>query len=282
MKINCNGKILSLGQKTIIMGILNVTPDSFSDGGNYTEIDAAVAHAKQMVEEGADIIDIGGESTRPGAPKITVEEEIKRVIPILKAVIKEVDVLISVDTYKAAVAEAALKNGAHIINDVWGFQKEPEIAAVIAKYKAAGIAMHNRQKNESQDTHNRRDFDYEQDIMLSIKDFFEKTFKIAKDAQLKQENIILDPGIGFGKRASQSIEVLSKLEVLKSFNQPLLLGTSRKSVIGEILDLPSHQRLEGTIATNVLGVMKGYDIVRVHDVKEHVRALKVIDAIIRG
>lgn len=282
MKLNCNGKTLVLGDKTIIMGILNVTPDSFSDGGIYNEIDAAVAHAKRMVNEGADIIDIGGESTRPGAPKISVEEEINRVIPILKAVMKEVDVLISVDTYKAEVAKAALENGAHIINDVWGFQKEPEIAEIIAKFNAVGIAMHNRQKNERMDTHNRRDFDYEEDIMLSIKKFFEKTFQVAKSAHLKRENIILDPGIGFGKRGSQSIEVLSRLEELKELNQPLLLGTSRKSVIGEILDLPSQERLEGTIATNVLGVMKGYDIIRVHDVKEHVRALKVVDAIIRG
>lgn len=276
-----NGKKIILGEKTLIMGILNVTPDSFSDGGKYNEIDKAVIHAKKMVAEGADIIDIGGESTRPGAPKISVKEEIERVLPILKAVREAVEVPISIDTYKAEVAKVALEHGANIVNDVWGFQAQPKIAEYIAQHDAIGIAMHNKQKKVSKDTHNKRNFDYEEDIMESIKAFFAKTFEIASNAGLSKDKIILDPGIGFGKKATQSIEVMRRLEELKTLESPLLLGTSRKSFIGSILNLPSNKRVEGTIATNVIGAMYGYDIVRVHDVKEHKRALQVTDAIVR-
>ncbi|MGM0378185.1 MAG: dihydropteroate synthase [Bacillota bacterium] len=280
MEIKCNGKKLTLGKKTLIMGILNVTPDSFSDGGKFNESSSALKHAKKMIKEGADIIDIGGESTRPGAPKISVEEELGRVIPILKLLRDKLDVLISVDTSKAKVAKKALENGANIINDVWGFQREPEIAKHIAKHDALGIAMHNKQK-KSPTKHNLRDIKYEKDIMKEIKDFFKVTFDIAKSEGLSKEKIILDPGIGFGKKAEESIEVMSRLEELNDLGCPLLLGTSRKSFIGKILDLDTNQRLEGTLATNIIGAIKGYDIIRVHDVLEHKRALTVTDKIMK-
>ncbi len=270
MILNCNGKELEIGKKTLIMGILNVTPDSFSDGGKFNDIESAIKQAKKMQDEGADIIDIGGESTRPGSKKVNEEEEIKRVIPVLKELKKEVDVVLSVDTSKANVAKIALENGANIINDVWGLQNEPEIANHIAKYDVPVIIMHNKINNE-----------YQKDIIESMKDFFNVSLEIAKKAGIKKENIFLDPGIGFGKDPEQSIEVMSRLNELNELGYKMLLGTSRKSMIGYILDLPSDQRLEGTIATNVIGVMNGYDIVRVHDVKEHVNALKVADRIYR-
>ena len=270
MVLNCNGKELEIGKKTLIMGILNVTPDSFSDGGKFNNIESAIKQAKKMVDEGADIIDIGGESTRPSSKEINEEEEINRVIPILKELNKEIDIIISVDTSKANVAKVALENGANIINDVWGLQKESEIANHIAKYNVPVVIMHNKINNE-----------YEKDIIESMKDFFNVSLEIAKKAGIKEENIFLDPGIGFGKDPEQNIEVMSRLDELNELGYKMLLGTSRKSMIGYILDLPSDQRLEGTIATNVIGVMNGYDIVRVHDVKEHVNALKVADRIYR-
>ncbi|MDM8533418.1 dihydropteroate synthase [Clostridiaceae bacterium HSG29] len=261
---------MEIGKKTLIMGILNVTPDSFSDGGKFNNIDNALSHAKKMQDEGADIIDIGGESTRPGSDKVDEDEEISRVIPILKKLKKEIDVIISVDTSKANVAKVALENGANIINDVWGLQKEPEIANYIAEYDVPVVIMHNKINNI-----------YENDIIESMKEFFSVSLEIAKKAGIKKENIFLDPGIGFGKDPEQNIEVMARLDELNEIGYKMLLGTSRKSMIGYILDLPSDQRLEGTIATNVIGVINGYDIVRVHDVKEHVNALKVTDRIYR-
>lgn len=270
-ELNLRGHKIEIGKRTYVMGILNVTPDSFSDGGKFTNMDLAIKHAKQMVMDGADIIDIGGESTRPGAAKVGVEEEIIRVIPIVEKMVNEVDAPISVDTYKAKVAEEALKVGAHMINDVWGLQREPEIANVIAKYDVPVCVMHN------QDGTN-----YSEDIILSMKKFFEKSIKIAKDAGIKDENIILDPGIGFGKTVEQNIHVMNRLCELNSLGYPVLLGTSRKSMIGKILDLPADQRVEGTLSTSVIGIMHGCEIVRVHDIRENVRAIKVADAIIRG
>jgi len=268
--LECNGKNLELGKKTIVMGILNVTPDSFSDGGEYNTIESAEEQCGLMLSEGADIIDIGGESTRPGSKPVTEAEEIDRVIPVLKRLKNSYDVFISVDTSKAHVAKLALENGANMINDVWGLQKEPEIAKHIAEYNVPVVMMHNQENNK-----------YEEDIIESMKIFFEKSLDIAYKAGIKKENIILDPGIGFGKDPEQNIEVMARLDEIKALGFPLLLGTSRKSMIGYILDLPSDERLEGTIATNVIGVMNGYDIIRVHDVKEHVRAMKVTDRIVR-
>ncbi|WP_432408269.1 dihydropteroate synthase [Wukongibacter sp. M2B1] len=270
VKINAGKYELNLGTRTYIMGILNVTPDSFSDGGDFTSVNIAVNHAKDMILEGADIIDIGGESTRPGSTEVGAEEELERVLPVVERLVKEIDVPISVDTYKAAVAEAVLKAGAHIINDIWGLQRDPDIAAVVARYDVPVIMMHNQNGT-----------DYDKDIMEEISDFFRKSIEIALNAGIKKENLILDPGIGFGKTPDQNILVMSKLGELNDLGYPILLGTSRKSMLGKILDLPPKERVEGTVATTVMGIMQGMDIVRVHDIKENLRAARVTDAIVR-
>ncbi|WP_350343068.1 dihydropteroate synthase [Proteinivorax tanatarense] len=268
--IRCGKYKLQLGVKTYIMGILNITPDSFSDGGDHYSIEEAIKHAKYMVSQGADIIDVGGESTRPGAEEVTLDVELKRVVPIVKELAKQTDVPISVDTYKAKVAEETLQAGAHIINDVWGLQKDPEMAPVLAQYNAPIVMMHN-QKGTS----------YDGDIIESIKEFLRNSIEIALAAGVEKEKIILDPGIGFGKTAEQNIEVLGRLSELRELGYPVLLGTSRKSMLGKILDLPPKQRVEGTLATSVLGVSQGVEIIRVHDIEANLRAIKVTDAIVR-
>ncbi|WP_242870126.1 dihydropteroate synthase [Tindallia californiensis] len=253
------------------MGILNVTPDSFSDGGQFTEVEKALFHGKKMVEEGADIIDIGGESTRPGAIKVEEEEELKRVMPMVKALVEALEVPISVDTYKAPVAKAALEAGVHMINDVWGLQRDKEMASVVASFGVPVCIMHNQEGTE-----------YKEDILSSIKKFFEKSLTMAREAGIDDKNILLDPGIGFGKTPEQNIYVMGRLQELQEFGYPVLLGTSRKSMIGKILDLAPEQRMEGTLATNVIGVYQGVEIIRVHDIKENLRGIKVADAILRG
>lgn len=262
---------LVLGERTIIMGILNVTPDSFSDGGEYVDIDQAITQAKKMVEEGADIIDIGGESTRPGSDEVLVDEELKRVIPVIKRLVKEVNVPISIDTYKAEVAKEAIEAGAHIINDVWGMQRDKDMASVVAKYNVPIIIMHNQIGT-----------DYDNDIMQSIIGFLKTSIDMGIEAGIKQDNIILDPGIGFGKTAEQNMEVMARLGELNDLGCSVLLGTSRKSMINAILSLPPKERVEGTIATTTMGIIQGVDIVRVHDIKENLRAAKVTDAIVRS
>ncbi|WP_129595858.1 dihydropteroate synthase [Anaerophilus nitritogenes] len=271
MGIRCRDYNFPLGKKTYIMGILNVTPDSFSDGGDYINVEDAIDHAKEMVLNQADFIDIGGESTRPGHTKVSSEEELKRVLPIVKKLVKEVNAPISVDTYKASVAEEVLKVGAHMINDIWGLQKDPNMAKIVAKYNVPIVIMHNQDTTE-----------YKKDIIEEICSFFEKSIHIGTQAGIKEENIILDPGIGFGKTSEQNIHVISRLDEIKNMGYPILLGTSRKSMIGKILDLPPKERVEGTIATSVIGIMKGVDILRVHDIVENIRAVKVADAIIKG
>ncbi|SUY46029.1 dihydropteroate synthase FolP [Clostridium putrefaciens] len=263
-------KNIRFGERTYIMGILNVTPDSFSDGGDFIDIHNAVNHAKDMIQFGVDIIDVGGESSRPGHKNITEEEELKRVIPVIKSLSAKTDAIISLDTIRSKVAEEAIKQGAHIINDIWGLQKDPNMAKVVAKYKVPVIIMHNQ---------NGTDYN---NIIEDIKGFFKQSIAIAKDAGISEDMIILDPGIGFGKTPQQNIMVMSKLDEIKSLGYPLLLGTSRKSMLGKILDLPPKERVEGTLATTILGIVQGVDIVRVHDVKENLRAAKVADAIIRG
>jgi len=263
-------KNIKLGERTYIMGILNVTPDSFSDGGDFIDIHNAVNHAKEMIELGVDIIDVGGESSRPGHKNITEEEELKRVIPVIKRLSAETDAIISLDTIRSEVAEEAIKEGVHIINDIWGLQKDPNMAKVAAKYKIPVIIMHNQ---------NGTDYN---NIIEDIKEFFKRSVAIAKEAGISEDMIILDPGIGFGKTPEQNIMVMSKLDEIKSLGYPVLLGTSRKSMLGKILDLPPKERVEGTLATTILGIVQGVDIVRVHDVQENLRAAKVVDAIIRG
>lgn len=258
------------GKRTYIMGILNVTPDSFSDGGKFNEINEALKHAKEMIKDGVDIIDIGGESTRPGHKYVEADEEIQRVVPVIKELKKEINVPISIDTYKAKVAEEALKLGVEMINDVWGLKKDTEMANVVAKYDAHVCIMHNQDTTE-----------YDKDIMESIKEFLLESINIAIEAGIDRNKIVLDPGIGFGKTYEQNLEVLKRLGELKELGYPVLLGTSKKSVIGNTLDLPPKERVEGTIATTVLGIRDGVDIVRVHDVEKNLRAAKMADAIYR-
>lgn len=271
MILNCRDKNIELGKKTLIMGILNVTPDSFSDGGRYNSLDSALEQAKKMVKDGVDIIDIGGESTRPGHTQISVEEEIGRVVPVTEMLSKELDVIISIDTYKYQVAEAALKAGAHIINDIWGLQYDNgEMAKLAADYNVPVIAMHNQNGTE-----------YSEDIILSMRRFFERTYEISDRYGILRDNIILDPGIGFGKGMEENIEVLARLEELRDMGR-ILLGTSKKRFIGTILGgLPTDERVEGTVATTVIGIEKGVDIVRVHNVLENKRAALVADRIYR-
>ena len=270
-KINCRGKEILLGERTLVMGILNVTPDSFSDGGKYNSIDAALAQAKKLIVEGADIIDVGGESTRPGHTQISSEEEIKRVVPVIEKLSRELDIVISIDTYKYDVAEEAIKAGAHIINDIWGLQYDNgEMAELVKKYDIPIIVMHNQ-----------NDEIYKKDIMLTLREFFEKTYKISDKYEIDRNKIILDPGLGFGKNVEQNIEVLSRLNELKDMG-PILLGASKKRFIGKLLnDLPFDERVEGTVATTVIGIEKGVDIVRVHNVLENKRACLVADGIYR-
>ena len=251
------------------MDILNVTPDSFSDGGKYNRIDAALAHARQMAEEGADMIDVGGESTRPGHVQISDEEEIERVVPVIETLKKELDIPVSVDTYKSRVARAALAAGADLVNDIWGLKYDPEMAAVIAQSGAACCLMHNR-----------AEADYG-DFMEDLASDLAETLRIAEAAGIREDRIILDPGVGFGKTYDNNLEVINRLESLHIFNCPLLLGTSRKSVIGLTLDLPAGERLEGTLVTSVFGVIKGCSFLRVHDVKENKRAVQMAEAILR-
>lgn len=258
------------GKRTYIMGILNVTPDSFSDGGNFNNIDEAIKHAREMIDDGADIIDIGGESTRPGHKYVEADEEIQRVIPVIKELKKEINVPISIDTYKSKVAEEALKLGVEMINDIWGLKKDKDMAKIVAKYDAHVCIMHNQDGA-----------DYNEDIMESIKKSLNESISIALEAGVKKDKIVLDPGIGFGKTFEQNLEVLKRLDELNDLGYPILLGTSRKSVIGNVLNVEPKERLEGTIATTVLGVRDGVDIVRVHDVKENLKAAKMADAIYR-
>lgn len=266
-----DGKSLTVGKKTLVMGILNYTPDSFSDGGQWNNVDAAIQHMIDLVNDGADIIDIGAESTRPGGTAISADEEIKRLEPILPRLVECCPVPISVDTYKSATAEYAMQTGAHILNDIWGLQYAPEpgeMAKVAAKYDVPVVVMHNQEGTEYDD------------IMAEIMEFFGHSVEIAKKAGLKQENIITDPGIGFGKTVKQNLYVMKHLRELTALSFPMLLGPSRKRFIGEVLDLPAGERMEGTGATCVAGVLAGCSILRVHDVKPIVRMCKMADAML--
>jgi len=274
------------GARTYIMGIINVTPDSFSGDGLAGNVEEAVAQAIRFVEEGADILDIGGESTRPGSQPISEEEELSRVMPVLKRLVKEVDVPISIDTYKARVAREAIEAGASMVNDVWGLRMDPDMAKVVAEYNVPVVVMHNRSnpKNAVQEARLGGRYvgiEY-QDLMADIVRELEYSIGLALDAGVDFEKIIVDPGIGFGKTVEQNLEILRRLGELKVLGRPILLGTSRKSVIGYVLNLPPNERVEGTAATVALGIAAGADIVRVHDVKAMARVAKMADAIVRG
>lgn len=266
MKIG--NKEFKLGERTYVMGILNATPDSFSDGGKFNEVEIALKRVEEMISQGADIIDVGGESTRPNFTVVEVDDEINRVVPVIKAIKEKFDITVSIDTYKAKTAEAAIKAGADIINDVWGFKKDKSMASVAAKYDVPCILMHNREdkpyKNLMEDVKN--------DLMESI--------KIAMDAGVKKENIILDPGIGFAKTYEENLIVMKNVKEIRDMGYPVLLGTSRKSMIGNTLNLPVYQRVEGTLVTTVMGIMSGCEFIRVHDVLENKRACVMTDKIL--
>jgi dihydropteroate synthase len=266
MKLRDN--VVDLNSKTWIMGILNITPDSFSDGGNFNDLNAAVMHAEKMIADGADIIDVGGESTRPGHAPVSEEDELSRVIPIIKALREKLEVPISIDTYKAEVAKQAVAAGADIINDIWGAKKDPEMAKVAAETGVPIILMHNRDNMDYQD--------FLQDVIADIKE----SIDLVKKAGVKNENIILDPGIGFAKTHEQNLQLLKEMDKFCSLGYPVLLGTSRKRVIGLTLDLPTDQRMEGTGATVCLGIERGCHIMRVHDVLEISRMAKMMDAML--
>ena len=253
---------------TYVMGILNVTPDSFSDGGKFNQIDAALKHAEEMIRDGADVIDIGGESTRPGYTKISDEEETGRVVPVIEAVKKEFGIPISVDTYKSGVAEAAAQAGADLINDIWGLKYDPHMSEVIAKSGLACCLMHNRDNTEYRN------------FMEDMKQDLRETIALAKAAGIADDKIILDPGVGFAKSYENNLEVIRRLKEFNELKYPVLLGTSRKSVIGLTLDLPAAERVEGTIVTTVMAVEAGCMFVRVHDVKENHRAIQMAEAIL--
>lgn len=265
--IKCGPYQLDFGKKTYIMGILNATPDSFSDGGKYYNIERAIEHAKEMVENGADIIDIGGESTRPGYTVISEEEEIERVVPVIEAISKHVSVPISIDTYKAKVAQSAIEAGAHIINDIWGAKADDKMAAVAAEFNVPIILMHNRY-----------DRNYSYFIRDVLNDLYE-SINIVKQAGVRDEQIILDPGIGFAKDLNENILMMQNLDTLTALGYPVLLGTSKKSMIGQALDLPVNERMEGTGATVCYGIQKGCQIIRIHDVKEMSRMAKMMDVL---
>ena len=250
-----------------IMGILNVTPDSFSDGGRWNDLTRAKAHVAQMIDEGADLIDIGGESTRPGHVQISIEEEIRRVVPCIEMVKENFDVPVSIDSYKSQVVEAALKAGADIVNDIWGLKYDKKIAELIAAYDVPCCLMHNREKAE-----------YE-DFMADMLEDMRETLEIAQVAGISKDQIMLDPGVGFGKTCEHNLIVVNRLEELCALGYPVLLATSRKSMIGNALNLPVEERVEGTVATTVMGVMKGAAFVRVHDIKENFRAIQMTLAI---
>ena len=263
------GKVFDTEHRTYIMGILNVTPDSFSDGGRYSGLDAALSHAERMIKEGADIIDVGGESTRPGHIPVGNGEEIERVVPVIEALKREFDVPVSVDTYKSRVARAALQAGADLVNDIWGLKHDPDMGRVIRQGNAACCLMHNR-----------NNADYGQFIPEFLDDMRE-CVRLADEAGIPREKIILDPGVGFGKTYEMNLEIISRLEVLQELGLPVLLGTSRKSVIGLTLDLPPCEREEGTLVTTVYGVQKGCAFLRVHDVEKNRRAVEMTRALER-
>ena len=266
--IQCGPYSLPYENKTIVMGILNVTPDSFSDGGKFNMLDQAVKRAEEMVEHGADIIDIGGESTRPGHTPVSAEEELERVIPVIKAVSTHVHVPLSIDTYKAEVARKSIEAGAHIINDIWGAKADGQMAKTAADYNVPIILMHNR-----------RDRNYQCFIRDALNDLYE-SIQLVKTAGVKDEKIILDPGIGFAKDYAEDIEMMRNLDKLVATGYPVLLALSRKRMIGHALDLPVNERMEGTGAAVCYGIQKGCQLIRIHDVKEIGRMAKMMDALI--
>ncbi len=266
----CGDREFRWGERTFIMGVLNLTPDSFSGDGLGGDVEAAVAQARRLVAEGADILDVGGESTRPESAPLSADEELGRVLPVIEKLVGEVSVPISIDTYKSEVARRALEAGAKMINDVWGLKRDPKLAQVAAEEGVPLIIVANQRETTYQE------------IIPEVIDSLRRGMKLALDSGVAWENIIIDPGIGFGKTLEGNLEIIRRLGELKVLGRPILLGTSRKSMIGLVLDLAADQRLEGTAATVALGIANGADMVRVHDVLQMVRVSRMTDAIVRG
>ena len=268
--ITIGGRELAWGRRTYVMGIVNVTPDSFSGDGLAHDVAAAVEQGVRMCRDGADIIDVGGESTRPGSRPIPADEEMRRTVPVIERLLREVDIPVSIDTYKAEVARAALEAGAHLVNDVHGFRREPEVAALAAEFGVPAVAMHNQRE---------RGF---HDVIGDVTGGLVESLRIARERGLSGERVIIDPGFNFGWTEEQALEMLRRLGELRALARPILVGTSRKSTIGAVLGLPVEERLEGTAATVAISIANGADIVRVHDVKEMVRVARMADAVVRG
>ena len=268
-------RVLDLSSRTHLMGVLNVTPDSFSDGGKFFKPEEAVKQGLKLAEEGADIIDIGGESTRPGSEHVTIEEELSRVIPVIEELTKMIQVPISIDTYKSKVAKEALDSGASMVNDISGLRYDPEMKKVIAKYDVPVVLMHIKgtPKNMQENPH------YD-NLIEEIKTYLIESIKIAKEAGIDEDKIIIDPGIGFGKTPEDNLRILKNLNEFTELGRPLMVGVSRKSFIGKILNLPTEERLEGSLASMAAAILNGANILRVHDVKESKRVAKLVDAIL--
>ena len=275
MKLVTKDFAFDFTQKTYVMGILNITPDSFSDGGLFLDRENAVQQALRMQAEGADIIDIGGESTRPGADKVSVEDEIKRVVPVIKALAENANIPISIDTYKSEVADAAVKAGASMINDISGLRFDPDMAKVVARHKVPVVIMHI--KGTPQDMQNDPAYNA---LIPEITEYFHECIQIAHDVGIPDDMIVIDPGIGFGKTVEHNLEIIRRLKEFEWLGKPILLGASRKAFIGKVLgDVPTSERLEGTASAIAIGIYNGANIIRVHDVKEMARVAKIADAV---
>ncbi|MBS3750365.1 MAG: dihydropteroate synthase [Anaerolineales bacterium] len=275
------------GKRTYVMGILNVTPDSFSGDGLVGKgMEGAVEQARAFVKAGVDILDVGGESTRPGADPVSVDEELNRVLPVIDRLSDEFETVISIDTYKALVAEKALARGADLVNDVWGLRADPELKTVISEHQVPVILMHNRSDPSNAQIKEQLGGRYVgveyEDLLQDVKRELMESVQVAREAGIPEKHIILDPGIGFGKTVNQNLELLNRLDEIRGLGYPVLLGPSRKSFIGYTLDLPPEERVEGTAATVSIGIARGADIVRVHDVAQMTRVAKMTDAIVRG
>jgi len=276
----CRNREFRWGERTYVMGIINLSPNSFS-GDGITDLEAVVTQARRFVSQGADILDIGGESTRPGSAPISLDEEIKRVVPVIERLVSEVAVPLSIDTYKSEVARRAFEAGVTMINDQWGLKQDPHLGELAAEWDIPIILMSNQRDKGGYDTGIQRDTAYYDDLMAEVTSSLRKSLGLASRLGVSWENIIIDPGIGFGKTWQQELEVIRRLEELKELGRPILIGPSRKSFIGLVLDLPVNERLEGTAATIAISIAKGADIVRVHDVQQMARVCRMSDAIVR-